>query len=655
MDWDDLAGRITGPEGGPRYFRMGLVLVVLGIVAMAAIGFTPIFWSDESSLTYDSMAENPDDAPFGVPNSHALGHARWALAGGVLTVLMGLVMILEGKRVINLRRMLSWHAEARATALFSLAAMLSSIAMFAGASLVGLGLSMPTSLEMEGAVHWDPATSPAGIIVVTIMGLATVGMLGMAYYNAVLSVYRGGGVLENRRMARFAMVLAFLSMVGIVVLRLGTIMSVVIEVAIDVRDSFDVEFYYTISRISYQATLGEGEAAKGVLDWQLTIASALLFLSYLAAMAGLIGGSARSLGGNSLRVRRAAALPTTAILMAVVSLLLLAWASATAPTAVRDSWGIDDMSVSLGWGLLVGVVLSIGALAAALAYMRGLGLDFVREALSFWKKQEVSEEDLEEEGIPQPMLDQALAEEARARGELPPPEPEVKVPTPPLRERLLLKDARRNQIIIFVVLIVLIILLAVLWPRGGGDGNGNGDPEDVRIEELPLFHSSTTYGHYLSEEEGGFDLRAFDIMERGPTILYFIDRVDVTVTWTDESPPNLLWTNTPDEFDVSISDALGLDNPEDGGENPQGGQGSLEAIWSTGGPWVALGSSDLVNWGDQDVIVMFDLVSVDILVNLVRAGDQVTLAGRTQTDDGNAFTLTVTVSGHVYDQDTDGL
>jgi len=79
MDWDDLAWKITGPEGGLRYFRMGMFFVVMGIIAMAAIGFTPIFRSDENSLTYDSMANNPDDAPFGVPNHHALGHARWAL------------------------------------------------------------------------------------------------------------------------------------------------------------------------------------------------------------------------------------------------------------------------------------------------------------------------------------------------------------------------------------------------------------------------------------------------------------------------------------------------------------------------------------------------------------------------------------------------
>jgi len=38
----------------------------------------------------------------------------------------------------------------------------------------------------------------------------------------------------------------------------------------------------------------------------------------------------------------------------------------------------------------------------------------------------------------------------------------------------------------------------------------------------------------------------------------------------------------------------------------------------------------------------------------VDAGDQVTPLGRTQTDDGNAFTLTVTVSGHVFTNDTGG-
>jgi hypothetical protein len=301
---------------------------------------------------------------------------------------------------------------------------------------------------------------------------------------------------------------------------------------------------------------------------------------------------------------------------------------------------------------MVGVLMTLGAMGSALAYLRGLGMESAREALAFWKKKVPSDEVIEDEGIPQPMVEQALAEEARAKGEFPPPEPEEEVPSPPLRERVLLKDARRNQIIIAVALIV-IILLAVLWPRGGSDGNGNGGSEEVVIEELPLFDQSSTYNEYLNEGST-LDMYAFEGLVQEPNSVYFVDHVEIGVTWTDEPPDGILWTNTPDEFEISISDGLGLDNPNDVGENPEGGQGSLSATWSTGGSWVALGDLDLVDWGGQDVIVMADLIHVDIMVQMSRAGDQVTRLGRIQPDTGNALAITVTVSGHIHTSETNG-
>ncbi|NIP33700.1 MAG: hypothetical protein GWN18_02095, partial [Thermoplasmata archaeon] len=239
---------------------------------------------------------------------------------------MGLVLILEGRRVINLRRMLAWHAEARATALFSLAAALSSIGLYAGASLLGLAESMPTA-SGEGVVVMVQASSPAAIVVVSTMGLATAGMLGMAYYNSVLSVYRGGGDPANRRMARFSMLLALLSLAGMLLLRFGVIMYAIVEVAGGPNVVIETRWFYTMSRIDYQAALGAGEETKGTLDWQLTLASGLMFLAAMSAMAGLIGGSARSLGGTSIRVRRTTAMPTVGVLLMVLALLLLAWAS----------------------------------------------------------------------------------------------------------------------------------------------------------------------------------------------------------------------------------------------------------------------------------------------------------------------------------------
>lgn len=644
MDWDDLAGKVTGPEGGLRYVRLGLVLVVLGVVAMAAVGFTPIVRFEDESLTYDMMAEDPDaDTAFGVPNSHALGHARWSLVGAGLTMLMGIVLILEGRRVINLRRLLPWHAEARATSLYALAAMLATIGLFSGASLLGLAESMPSTSGGGVDVSLE-ASSPAAIVVVLTMGVATIGMLGMAYYNGVLSVYRGGGDPANRRMARFAMFLAFLSLASVLLLRVGVIMTAVLEFAAGPDIVIEMNWPYTMSRIDHQATLGAGEELKGRLSWQLTIASALLFMSFLAAMAGLIGGSARSLGGNSLRVRRSASMPAAGIPFIGIALLMLAWASATAPAAARDSWGMDDLKVTLGWGLMVGAVLGIGAIASSLGHVRILGVAFARESLAFWKGPEPSVETVDE-GIPQPMVDQVLAEEARARGEFPPSEPEVV--GPPLRERILLTNAKRNQIVIAAVLIIIIVLLAVLWPGGPGGGNGNGGSQTVVIEDLREFTWQVSFDEYLPEGDDLF-IDPFVEIQYEPTAAIFVNTVTVTVTWTDEPANGILWTNNPDTFTARVDDNAGIDTAESSGSNPVGGQGSVTATWSSGAAWVVTGNPDLVDWGDQEVyrdVILHSGTSMDL------AGDQESQFGvRTQADQGNTYTLSVTVSGRQYEQ-----
>ncbi len=641
VDWDDIAWRVAGPEGGDRYVRMGIVIVVLGIVALAAVGFTPIFWSEDFSLTYDMMAEDPDDeTSFGVPNSHALGHANWALAGAILTIVMGLVLILEGRRIINLRRVMAWHAEARATALFSLAALLSSLGLFAGASLLGLAESMPTG-EGAGLLVTFQGTSPAAIVVVVTMGLATAGMLGMAYYNSVLSVYRGGGEAANRRMARFSMLIALFSIVGILLLRVGIIMTATVETASVPGQTFEMHWPYTMSRIDHQATLGTGEEMKGRLDLQLTVASGLLLLAAMTGLAGLVGVSARSLGGTSVRVRRATALPTEGLVAVGLSLLLLAWAASTAPTAARDSWGIADMPVDLGWGLYAGVMMALASVAVALGYVGILGVREARDALALWRKSERPDE-TEEEGIPQPMVDQALEEEARARGEFPPMEPEPL--RPPLRERLLLKDARRNQVLIGVAVVVAIIIIAVLWSGGPGGGNGNGGPEEVVIMDLPEYEWSVTTDEVLTEGDDLY-IDAFVVIMYDQARAIFVNHVSVVVTWTDEPDAGILWTNTPDAFTAGVDDDMGIDSAQGSGENPQGGQGTVRATWSSGDSWVVTGNTDLVDWGDQDVI---EGVTVMAGTTMDYAGDQVTLLGRTQTDAGNVYTITYTVRGRHY-------
>jgi hypothetical protein len=484
------------------------------------------------------------------------------------------------------------------------------------------------------------------------MGLAVAGMLGMAYYNCVLSVYRGGGRPENRQMARLTLVVAFASIAGLVALRLGTIMSAVVTIAAGPDTVFDLVQYYTMSRIDYQATLGANEAIKGTLDWQLTIASLLLFLSFMGAMAGLVGTSARSLGGSSRRVRWAASLPTTGVMLVAVALLLLAWASATAGEAARESWGIDDLEVPLGWGLYLGVLLAIGALAGALGYLRLIGRDFAVEALAIWRKAEVPDAEAAEEGIPQPMLDQVLAEEARAaeaagtfREESPPPSIRI-------AGREITLRPRRMQMVLFAVIIAVIIIVAVLVPGGPGGNGGNGGEKPVVISQLPRFSEDHALSEYLGEGDR-LSFNAIGTIIQGDleNNVYFVDSVTVRLAWVDEPSAGVLWTNQPDTFEASAVDNQGLDDPSGSTANPQGGEGRVSLDWASTEAWFVVGNTDLVDWGQQQVFTESDVV---VEVVMEEAGNQVTPLGRVQTDGGNSFTLTVTVSGHVHSDEPGG-
>lgn len=641
LDWDDLAWRIAGAEGAERYVRLGLALVVLAVISLAAIAFFPIYDSGDVHLRYDEMSEAPDDEPYGVPNSQALGHARWALVGSFLVVLMGLVMVLEGKRVINLRRALSWHAEARATALFSLAALMAAVALLAGASLLSLPTSM-VEVTGEGVTINVEATSPAAMVVVATMGIATIGMLAMAYYTCVLSVHRGGVTPRTRRMARFTFLVAVSALVTLVVLRLGTIMTAVLEVAAGPDMVFKTYFPYTMSRIDYQATLGADEAIKRTLDWQLTITSWLLFASYVGGLAGLVGTSAHSLGGTSIRVRRAASMASLAAPMSLLGVLLVAWASVTAPDAAQQSWGMEDLEVHIGWGLTSGVVLCLAALTASLVYTRYLGFGFAREALMFWRKPEAPPSGAEEEGIPQPLVDQVLARQAQVAESLPPP---VAMPPPVSAfDRLFPTRARRVQLVVAVLVVVLIIVLAVWRPAGPGGPDGNGGGEDVVVGDLPGFSWSFTVDDFLAEG-ANLNVDAFsDIDMDMDTTVIFIHEASVTLTWTDEPDANVLFTNQPDEFTVSIEDNNAMDSDQDTGANPRNGQGSLSASWSSGDSWLVLGNTDLVDWGDADVL---ESVLLTARVDMDSAGDQEARL-RTIPDPGNDFTLQVMVSGTHY-------
>jgi hypothetical protein len=651
LDWENLVWRVTGPEGGQRYFRLGVFMIVLASVSMVAIAFLPIFSSDEGTVRYDEMADDPDGNPFGATNSHVLGHARWALAGSFLSIIMGIVLLLEGKRVINLRRILSWHAEARATALYSLSALLASISLLAGVSLLSLSLNVPWATG-EGSTSTIDMSSPAAIVVVATMGLVTFGMVYMAYFNCVLSVYRGRVTPDTRKMARISMYLAMGSILGVLAMRLGPIMVAHIEIQLGVGETFELFNPFSWSLIDYLASRELGIYDRmGTLNWQLSAAHALLFISFMAGMAGMIGTSAFSLGGRSLRVRRATSMPAVGGDLAIIALLLMVWAIFTAPTAARESLQSDEYLVSVGWGLYIGLAGSIAALALALLFMKLVGLEFIKDALMFWKKEEVVPE--EEEGIYQPMLDEALAEEAMV-AETSVEEETITPPSIEVVGRRFTMKPRRLQVILAVVIVVLIVLLAVWRPGGGDDNGGGGGSDPVLIDELRDFQDGYSLSNYMFEgDDTNFDVLENAYLESSTTV-YFVDNVHARIEWTDESAPNPLWTNQPDTFALNIHDHYALDDVTQSSPNPPGAMGSVSMDWSTGGGWIVYGNTSLVDWGDQEVYDDFDGSKVTVNVLMEAAGDLITRFGRTSTDDGNNFTVTITISGQYYRIGEDG-
>ncbi|MCK4968944.1 MAG: hypothetical protein KAS77_00390, partial [Thermoplasmata archaeon] len=203
-----------------------------------------------------------------------------------------------------------------------------------------------------------------------------------------------------------------------------------------------------------------------------------------------------------------------------------------------------------------------------------------------------------------------------------------------------------------VVIIVLIIIIAVLWTGGPGGNGGNGGEEPIVIADLPTFSEDHVLSEYLNEGDVLSYNALSTILQGEPeTTVYFVDQVSLRLAWRDEPDAGILLTNAPDTFRSRLEDNQGIHSPAESETNPQGGEGMISIDWISQDSWFAVGNTDLVDWGDQQVLTDSDVAVRLVLVN---AGNQGTLAGRTQTDDGNTFTLSVTVSGHVYNQDSDG-
>jgi hypothetical protein len=495
VDWDDLVAKVAGNEGAPRYIRIGAFLLALSFISFLALLFMPLYSSGDQSYSYFDLQENIQSTPFGISNEHVIGHVNFALAGCILTEIMALVLILEGKRVINLRRLLVWHAEARATSLYALSTAMATIALAGAASLWGLVTNMET-VTMDGITAEADVGSSATVVALVMMGMCVLAMLFMTYYNSVLSVYRGGVTPRTRNMARITMLLAIVSIAGIIFLRIGTITTGSFSISAGPGDPIDFEVFYSSARIGYHGDFPDDFPLMASLDFQLGAIQVLLGMTLMAALAGAIGVSAHSLGGNSQRVRRTASLPALAIFFVASAGFYGMGVAGIAPAAVRELWDNDSMAADLGWGLALGMVLILVGVILTFLYFFKSGSEFVIDSCAFWKEGKVPEEDvIPSEGVEVfgPDKDGEEPLDVEVVG---PPAP----PAPP-KKPILPKPILMVLVVILVIAMVLAAAIGVAMLRDPSGGFGIPGRTPVEPEELAPFQMDITQPTYLDDGE----------------------------------------------------------------------------------------------------------------------------------------------------------
>jgi hypothetical protein len=640
VDWDDLVWKIAGPEGGARYFRIGMAVLVVGLICLVAVVALPIYSITEGNVTisadYGEMADEPGLTPLVVPNEAVLKHANLVIAASVVTLLMGIVLVLEGRRVIALRRFMVWHSEVRATALYALTSLVLLLLLAGGASLWSFAHSMP-QMTGEGVTIEYAVSSPAAATATILSGLMVLGLLFMVYYNTVLSVYRGGGSKRTRQMARLAMAVAVVALAGLFLLRFGNIMTVHYELEALADDfAFEVEMPFTQGRLDYWAGVDELGTSVKAMNTPLGILGWLLLMTCAMGLAGCIGVAA-----TSRRVRISTSMAALAYIVGILAIVMPGIAVASADDAFQSLFEFIPADISAGSGLIMGFVAPLLAIVLAVLYSRVLGRGYIKMALTG---------PVPEPELAQPMVDEALAEQAAAMGEAEPPLDVEPVPgeAPPRRRPALAGLSKRPTVLLAVMVVAIVVIAGIGYGLlGGGDGGGGGrdgrTPVDIENlsgfalemhETVDMMEGQTTTYDVLSEVAWG-DL---------DTSVYFVSDVTVYVTWQDEDDVGVVinrMENQPDTFMAEVYDDMQLDDVSDEASNTHGNPGDVQVMWYTSDPWVMVGNENLVATGNQEVVTD---IQIECAITLTNAGDFQGFV-RTQADDGNRCDIYIMVSG----------
>jgi hypothetical protein len=199
-------------------------------------------------------------------------------------------------------------------------------------------------------------------------------------------------------------------------------------------------------------------------------------------------------------------------------------------------------------------------------------------------------------------------------------------------------------IVLLVVFFLILAVILVAWPSG----DNSTIPEPKTLDPAKLddwsWSSGSTQADFVNE--GGTGTHALSSLIEGNGTI-FIERIDVTITWTDEPDGNIgprQKENQPDTFKLEINSSFNVSAMSGEMSNAHGTSQTITLsadIADSGYTYLVMGNTTDLKLGDD--VTMGD---INIIVHMIIAGNHSSPPELLLINDlGNDYTIEISATG----------
>ncbi len=204
----------------------------------------------------------------------------------------------------------------------------------------------------------------------------------------------------------------------------------------------------------------------------------------------------------------------------------------------------------------------------------------------------------------------------------------------------------RSARLLVLIIIAVVIIGAMIWIALPSGDKPIDEPDNVNVDKLEdwSWASGSIQGDFVTE--GGTGTHALaSMIEANGTI--FIERVDVTITWTDEADGSIgprQKENQPDTFQLELNSTINVSEMSTEMSNSHGTSQSISVsvdIADSGFTYLMIGNTTGLKLGDD--VTTGDL---NIIVHMIMAGDHSSPPELLLINDtGNDYYIEISITG----------